>query len=204
MLRDPAFHLPPDQVEHMASSLEADVDFVIQQRNESAAWWLANFFGAARRPADRSLLWKLVDGGLATEQSLICITWFRNPTDLPRITEIVKQASYSSPDDPRGYKHSGVVSHLETHYGSAAQPYLRDILAASKQTWVRTAAAQGLVKMDDRAGWQFFIQVVNERPFYRDEMVRWLKDQFPSVRNSSDAELLRFLESSASTANSGS
>jgi hypothetical protein len=57
--------------------------------------------------------------------------------------------------------------------------------------------------MNYRVGWQFFIQVVNERPFYIDEMVRWLKDQFPSMRDASDAELLRFLQSRASAVNSG-
>jgi hypothetical protein len=198
MLRDPAFHLPPEMVEQISSSLEADIDVVIAQKNQQAAWWLANFLGTAGRLADRPLLWKLVDAGLSAEQSLICITWFRNPADLPRIAEIVKQATYNSPTDPHGYSYAGVVSDLQTEYGSAAQPYLRDVLAASKQTWVLTAAAQGLVKMNDRAGWQFFINVVNERPFYKDEMEFWIKNEFPEIRNADDAEIIKFLNSRAS------
>ena len=73
-------------------------------------------------------------------------------------------------------------------------------LAFSKQTWVRTAAAQGLVQLNDRAGWEFFIGVVRQRPFYRDEMVRWLGDVFSVVRDADDAAIITFLESRLATA----
>jgi hypothetical protein len=90
--------------------------------------------------------------------------------------------------------------HMQTQYGTVARPYLRDILAFSKQTWVRTAAAQGLVQLNDRAGWEFFIGVVRQRPFYRDEMVRWLGDVFSVVRDADDAAITTFLESRLATA----
>lgn len=89
---------------------------------------------------------------------------------------------------------------MKTEYGTVSRPYLRDVLASSKQTWVRTAAAQGLVEMNDRAGWGFFLDVIKQRPFYRDEMVRWLADRFPETRNSDDALLATFLQSKMSTA----
>jgi hypothetical protein len=203
MLRDPAFHLPADTVEQISSKLESEVDFVIAQRNEQAASWLANSFGAVRRSGDRLLLWKLVDAGLTEEQSLICITWFRDPADLPRITAIVKQASVNNASDPQGYKMFAPVGAMRTQYGAAARPYLREILAGSKQTWVRTTAAQDLVWMNDRAGWQFFAGVLREHPFYEDEMVRWLKERFPPIRNAGETEVLNFLESKASTADPG-
>lgn len=196
MLRDPAFNLPSDVVEHISRELELDVDFVIAQKNEQAAWWLANFFGTARRPSDRPLLWKLVDAGLAKEQSLGCITWFQNPADLPRITKVVEQAS-EDVSDPHGHKIFGPVRQLRTEYGAAAQPYLREMLATSTQTWVRTTAAQGLVEMNDPAGWQFFVVVLRDRPFYKDEMVRWLKERFPPIRNANDTEVLDFVQSKA-------
>lgn len=198
MMREPSFQLPAETVEQIATILQGEVDFVIAQRNEEAALWLANFAGVSRRPADRTLLWKLVDAGLATEQSLICITWFREPADLPRIVSIVKQATYSNSSDPHGYEHSGTVGHLQTEYGTVARPYLRDLLESSKQTWVRTAAAKGLVEMNDPAGWQFFLEAVSKSPFYKDEMVRWLGDRFPSLRNTDDAALLSLLQTRVS------
>jgi hypothetical protein len=192
VLRDPYFHLPQETVTQIGDALQAEVDFIVSQKNEKAAWWVANFLGATRPPAGHALLWKLIEAGLATEQNLICVTWFHDPSDLARLASVAKQYN---PSDPHGYAHSSVVMHLQTQYGALARPYLRDILASSKQRWVRTAAAQGLVLMNDRAGWEFFVDVIRQRPFYRDEMVRWLTDAFPVIRDADDAAIITFLES---------
>ncbi|MGC1499365.1 MAG: hypothetical protein WA800_05160 [Terriglobales bacterium] len=192
IMRDPYFHLPAETVAQAVGALQSEVDFVVAQKNDKAAWWIANFLGQTRPPVGRVLLWKLKDAKLATEQSLICVTWFQDPSDLPQLAEIAKQYS---PSDPHGYAHSSVVMHMQTQYGTVALPYLRDILASSKQTWVRTSAAQGLVQMNDRAGWEFFIDMVRQRPFYRDEMVRWLGEVFPVIRNADDVAISTFLTS---------
>ena len=196
-LRDPYFRLSTQTTAQISDALQADVDFVISQNNDRAAWWIAQLLGTTGTAGARDLLWKLIDAGLATEQSLSCITWLHDPSDLPRLSQIVKQ---NDPADPHGYKHSGVVGQMQTQYGNVARPYLRDILASSPQTWVRTAAAQVLVQMNDRAGWAFFIGVVEQRPFYRDEMVRWLGGQFPEIQNAVDPEIIRFLESKLASA----
>jgi hypothetical protein len=196
-LRDPHFRLPSDTVARIGEALEDDVDFIVSQRNEKAAWWIANFLGQTRPPAGRELLWKLAGAGLSAEQSLSCITWFHDPADLPRLAHIAEQYDRS---DPHGYKHSSFIGELGTEYGTVARPYLRDILASSKQIWVRTAAAKALVLMDDRAGWEFFVGVLKQRPFYRDEMVQWLRVAFPAIRDADDAEILHFLESKATNA----
>jgi hypothetical protein len=197
ILRDPHFGLSTDTVSRIADALTDEVDFIISQRNDKAAWWIANFLGQARPAMGRELLWKLVAAGLSTEQSLSCITWFHDPSDLPGLARIAKQYDSS---DPYGYKHSSFVMELQTEYGAVARPYLRDILASSKQVWVRTAAAKALVLMDDRAGWQFFVGVLKQRPSYRGEMVQWLRDAFPAIRNADDAEMRNFLESKATSA----
>jgi hypothetical protein len=134
---------------------------------------------------------------MAKEQSLICITWFHDTSDLPRLTAIVNQYNSS---DPNGSTQFSVVMDMQTQYGTVTRPYLRDILASSKQTWVRTAAAKGLVQRNDRAGWEFFVEVVRQRPLYREEMVRWLGDMFPAVRDADDAAIVNFLESKVATA----
>ena len=133
--------------------------------------------------------WRLINAGLSTEQSLICITWFHDPSDLPRLAETVKQYN---PADPHGSTQAGVVMDMQTQYGVATRPYLREILSSSKQTFVRAAAAKGLVQMNDRAGWEFFLEVAKERPFYRDEMVRWLGDMFPAIRDTDDGAIVSF------------
>jgi hypothetical protein len=114
VLRDPYFHLPQETVTQIGDALQAEVDFIVSQKNEKAAWWVANFLGATRPPAGHALLWKLIEAGLATEQSLICVTWFHDPSDLARLASVAKQYN---PSDPHGYAHSSVVMHLQTQYG---------------------------------------------------------------------------------------
>jgi hypothetical protein len=196
-LRDPHFGLSAASVARIEGALRGDIPFIIAQRNDKAAWWIANFLGETRPASGREELWELVGAGLAKEQSLSCITWFRDPADLSRLASIAEQYDSS---DPYGYKHSGFVEELGTEYGTVARPYLRDILASSKQTWVRTEAAKALVLMDDRAGWEFFAGVLKQRPFYRDEMARWLRDSFPAIRDADDVGILHFVESRATRA----
>jgi hypothetical protein len=64
---------------------------------------------------------------------------------------------------------------------------------------VRTAAAKGLVQLNDRAGWEFFVGVLNDRPFYRGEMVQWLGDVFPALRGANDSTILAYLDSRLAT-----
>jgi len=111
-------------------------------------------------------------------------------------TELLSALRQRGPNEALGYmfgSRGNIVAPI-------AAKYLRDILASSQQTWVRTAAAQGLVQLNDHAGWVFFIGVVEQRPFYRDEMVRWLGDQFPAIQNAVDPQIIRFLKSKLASA----
>lgn len=47
----------------------------------------------------------------------------------------------------------------------------------------------------ERGGWQFFLDVVRQRPFYHDEMMRWLGNRFPSIRGANDDAVKAFLQS---------
>jgi hypothetical protein len=191
MLRQPYFGLSPGDLTQISQAVQAEIDAVIAQRNEKAASLLAQFLASTPPPVGRPMLWRLIDAGLATEQSMICVTWYQDKSDLPRLTAILKQKKAS---DPTGREHNSVTTDLQ-RYGLAARPYLRELLVSSNQTWVRTAAAKGLVQLNDRAGWEFFIGVINDRPFYRGEMVQWLGDIFPSLRGANDATILSYLDS---------
>ena len=198
LLRDSHYGLPSDTVARIELALQAGVDSVIDQKNENAAGWMAQFLASVGPVAGRPLLWKLAEAHLATEQSMICLTLLHDPSDLPRLTAMVKQKDAS---DPPGYdSHAGVVRNMQTTYGNLARPYLRDILVSSKEPFVRTAAAQGLAEMNDRVGWEFFLNVIKQRPFYRDEMVRWLGDRFPTIRTVDEATLIAFLQSKIANA----
>jgi hypothetical protein len=196
VLRQPYFALSPADLSQISQAVQGELDAVIAQRNEKAASLLAQFLASTPATVGRPMLWKLIDADLATEQSMICVTWYRDKSDLPRLTAILKQ---KKPSDPDGREHSGVTGDLQPRYGSDARPYLRQLLASSNQIWVRTAAAQGLVQINDRAGWEFFVGVISDRPFYRaamvQSMVQWLNDIFPALRGSDDATILSYLNS---------
>lgn len=193
ILRDPYYGLPADILARITNQMQASVDLVVAQKNQQAAQWMSQALSTMKSEKAHQSLWKLVDARVATEQALICITWLRDPADLTRLVAIVRQ---KDPSDPPGYdSHAAVVSALRSEYGDRARPYLREILASSKETWVLTSAAQALVELDDRAGWQFFLGVVRQRPFYHDEIMRWLGDRFPSIRGADDDAVKAFLES---------
>jgi hypothetical protein len=174
----------------VSRSLDSSVDHVVDQRHEKAAWLLANYFGQKRTAETHQLLWKIADANLAVEQSLICITWFKNASDLPKLTTVTE--TYD-PDDPHGYRHASIAEGIGS-YGQVALPYLHHLLQNSRQTWVRTSAAKGLVSMNDPAGFQFFIAMLKDKPFYANEFIGWLKDTFPPLKTADDSQMMAFLE----------
>lgn len=189
------YGLNPRTLQRIDSSLLESTDRVVAQKDEKAALWLARYLGVSKSATARVALWKLVNAQLATEQSLICLGWRHDASDLSKIVAIVE--TYD-PNDPYGYQHSGVVNNLTQVYGDSARPYFREILSKSKQVWVRVAAAKELALMGDAAGYQFFIETLEEHPFYRDEMVRWLQQRFPMMPTADEAGMFRFLELQAS------
>jgi hypothetical protein len=127
---------------------------------------------------------------LAEEQALICVTWMKDPADLPRLATIL--STYDAAD-PNGSRRSAVFYGMKA-YGPAAQPYFRRVLADSRQAFVRTSAAEELALMNDPAGWRFFRTMIDERPFYYDEMVRWLKGSFTEINDADEQGLKEFLD----------
>jgi hypothetical protein len=197
LLSDPSFGLGAETMHEVSRSLDSSVDHVVSQRNEKAAWWLANYFGQKRTAETHQSLWKLADTNLAAEQSLICITWFKDASDLPKLTTVTE--SYD-PDDPHGYRHASVAEGIGS-YGQIAVPYLHRLLQNSRQTWVRTSTAKALVSMNDSAGFQFFIAMLKDKPFYTNELIGWLKDTFPTLKTADDSRITAFLQEKISHAN---
>ncbi len=191
VLREKPYGLRTATLNKVNNYLGASLDRIVEQKNEAAALWLAQFLSRSKSPSSGYSLWGLVDAHLATEESLICITWLRNPSDLPKLVAIVET---NDPSDPYGYQHEAVVGNLFTGYGDIVRPYLREILDKSKQVWVRVSAAKELALMNDSAGNQFFISTLQQHPFYHDEMLRWLRDTFPSIHDVDETKVLTFLE----------
>jgi hypothetical protein len=197
LLSDPSFRLGAETMHNVSQSLDSSVGHVVSQRNEKAVWWLANYFGQKRTAETHQSLWKMADANLAVEQSLICITWFKAASDLPKLTTVTE--TYD-PDDPHGYRHASVADGIGS-YGQIALPYLHRLLLNSRQTWVRTSTAKALVSMNDPAGFQFFIAMLKDKPFYTNELIDWLKDTFPTLKTADDSRITAFLQEKISHAN---
>jgi hypothetical protein len=190
LLSDRSFGLRTETLHSVSQSLDSSVDQVVGQRNEKAAWWLANYFGQKRTAETRQLLWKIADSNLAVEQSLICITWFKDASDLPKLTTLTE--TYD-PDDPHGYRHASVADGIG-RYGRKAILHLHRLLQNSRQTWVLTSTAKELVSMNDPAGFRFFIAMLKDKPFYTNELSSWLKQTFPVLKTADDSRMVAFLE----------
>jgi hypothetical protein len=86
--------------------------------------------------------------------------------------------------------------HLMQAYGAAAVPYLEKAIAESPYVFVRLQSAEQLVPRGSPIAFRFFLDTVNQNPFYKAEAIRWLNDQFPKdlPRSSDDATVIAFLK----------
>jgi hypothetical protein len=175
----------------LAQGWKKAVQKAFEQRNDSAAHDVVMWLGSKQQPDAHEQVWRFVEARLAYEQALICIAWFHDPADLPKLTTIVTKAEE---DDRHGAMQSSVISDMGHEYGAASRPFMKRILNEAHEEFARTAAAQQLVLMNDAAGFQFFRTMLDEHPFYYDEMVRWLKGQFPEIQNTDRQSMAEYLE----------
>jgi len=110
---------------------------------------------------------------------------------LPKLTAMVTKTEEGN---RHGAMQANVISDMGHEYGAASRPFMKQILNEANEEFARTAAAQQLVLMNDAAGLQFFRTMMDLRPFYYDEMVRWLQGQFPEIRNADRQSMAKFLE----------
>ncbi len=44
--------------------------------------------------------------------------------------------------------------------------------------------------MNDPAGFQFFIAMLKDKPFYTTEMIGWLEETFPTLKTADDSRIM--------------
>lgn len=155
---------------------------------------LAEFLGGVKTDASRELLWKIFVGSdSGNEQALIALTWIANPDDLPRLAELLVKPGDG---DANGRDRASLVSSLRHAYGDSAVPYLEKAIVSSPYAFVRLQAAEELGAIESPIAFRFFLDTVNQNPFYKAEAIRWLKGQFYQDLSSSsdDAAVAAFLK----------
>jgi hypothetical protein len=167
---------------------------VVSQGNEEAKRQLALYLGMFKAPEARQWLWKMVlTGGSSAEQARIALTWNPQPGDLPHLVAMLMK-----PGDPdsTGRDLSSLASAILHGYGENAVPWLEKAVTDSPYVWVRAQAAEELARRNDPVAFPFFLDAIQADRFYRAEMIRFLKETFPSElsQNVDDAEIVSFLK----------
>jgi hypothetical protein len=155
---------------------------------------LAEFLGGVKTDASRELLWQMAgSSGGDNEQAAIALTWIANPSDLPRLGELLV--------NPAGSKSTGrdrttLIYGLVRGYGDAAISYLEKAVTDSPYVFVRLQSAEQLLPRGSPIAFRFFLDTVNQNPFYKAEAIRSLKGQFPKdlPPASDDAVVIAFLK----------
>lgn len=167
---------------------------VISSGNEEAKRQLALYLGAFKAPEAQDWLWKIaLAGGSSAEQARIALTWNPQPGDLPHLAAILLKPG---DPDPTGRDLSSIPYAILHGYGDNAIPWLEKAVTDSPYVWVRAQAAEELARRNDPVAFPFFLDAIEGNRFYRAEMIRFLKDTFPSElsQNVDDAEIVRFLK----------
>ena len=84
-------------------------------------------------------------------------------------------------------------------YGDASLPFLEKLLSGSTSIWVRTESARELVLAGRPSGFLFMTDAIEHERQYRPQMIQFLRDQFPELRQADEARVLSFVKAKATT-----
>jgi hypothetical protein len=129
----------------------------------------------------------------AHEQALIALTWIGDAQDLPRLAELFIQPGDA---DKYGRDLASLPYSLVRAYGDATVPYLERAVSESPYAFVRTQSAEELALRGRPVAFQFFLDAVENRRFYKQELVGWVKTHFPNEvpGSADDAIVIAFLK----------
>ncbi|MBO0800846.1 MAG: hypothetical protein J2P31_18670, partial [Blastocatellia bacterium] len=151
----------------------------------------ASVLGSMSDERSHRILWDFVHRRVAYEESLIAITWRKDPKDLPGLVALLEAPATG---DPLSTELSSLPYALHNAYSAAALPVLENALKKSGYVWVRTSCARELIIENRPSGFAFILDAIEQDRFYKSEMVQFLRDRFPEVRGADNQALLRFLK----------
>ena len=128
---------------------------------------------------------------MAYEQSLIAITWRKDPKDLTGLVAILEAPATG---DPLSGELSSLPYALRFAYGKAALPALEDAVKNSGYVWVRTNCARELIIENRPSGFAFVADAIEKDRFYKREMIEFMRERFLELRDADDAAVLAFLK----------
>jgi glycine/D-amino acid oxidase-like deaminating enzyme len=127
-------------------------------------------------------------------QALIAITWRKSLPDLPKLAQITLQPANGHALD---YELGSLPYALHNAFGDAAIPYLETMLERSEYIRVRTNAAQELILGSRPKGFAFAGDAIENNRSYRQEMIQFIRDRFPELRQADEPSMLKFVQARA-------
>jgi hypothetical protein len=153
--------------------------------------------GQLKDERSHDLLWDLVNRHRpGFGQALFALAWRKSPADLPKLAQLTLQPANGRPLD---YEFGGLPNALHYAYGDASIPYLETMLQRSEFTWVRTNSSRELIQAGRPEGFAFVADAIANNRFYRQEMIQFMRDQFPELRQAGDPAVLKFVQARAAT-----
>jgi hypothetical protein len=149
--------------------------------------------GSVKDARASKILWTFVDRHIDGGQAITALTWLHASSDLQRLAQLALVPP-SQPDDtgPASLPYS-----LRHAYGEAALPYIEDMLQHSPFVWVRVDSARELVLVGRPSGFAFIADAIEQGLPYRKEMIQFLRDRFPEIRQADDTPALNFARTKA-------
>jgi hypothetical protein len=174
-----AWPVDPELAAESDSQILLASEAIITNGNVSDLRELALYLGSMQpSPRAHEVLLQIAgrsDG--AAEQARTCLTWHPQSADLPYLASILIA---SGDADARGTDRSSLPYSMVRGYGDKAFPLLERAVAISPYMWVRTQSAKELALHNRPIGFQFLLDAIEANQPYKVEMIRWIKDNFPS------------------------
>jgi hypothetical protein len=167
------------------------VEHVISVGDSQTITNFAAALGAMRDERSHEILWGFVRRRVAFEQSLIAITWRKDPKDLPGLVAILDAPTTG---DPLSTELASLPYALRNAYGAAALPALENALKKSGYVWVRTNCARELIMENRPSGFAFIADAIEQNRFYKREMIEFVRERFPELRGEDETAVLAFLK----------
>jgi len=166
---------------------------VVGLGNREIANTYAAVLGSMKDDRAGKILWSFVERDIAHEQAIIALAWLHSPADLPKLALKAFPPS-ALPGDSGPTSLPGA---LRYSYGDAALPYIEEMLQRSPYVFVRTGSARELVNAGRPSGFAFIVDAIQQNRAYRGEMIQFLRDRFPEIRQGDDAAALHLAQSKA-------
>jgi hypothetical protein len=193
-LSDPTQALPAAVRARAENGLLGAVEHVVRTGNPEMLNNLAVALGSVHDDRARDVLWGFHQRKVAAEQSLIAISWHKDPRDLPRLGALLVAPVAG---DPMDRELASIPYALRNSYGDAAVTFLETGVKDSGYVWVRTNCARELIIAGKAAGFAFIVDAIENNRFYKREMIEFVRERFPELKGADEAAVLQLVKARA-------